>query len=181
VGDVGGFGSGGGFGGILFAPGNSATALKQIMDNAKRWAWAGKGRPKRGHLPSDAIRCTAGGVSFWAPPSFNVPEIYLAGEEGGSTGVSEGYAAVGQAGEFDFQRSVDLAGNPVFISSYTNASNFAVGAYLAGAGYGQASGGAISNTYAFFRSSNFGDPKQAQFRNLGMDVASGRLRLNCRR
>ena len=118
-------------------------------------------------IPKNALRCSSGGVSFYAPPSFSTSDIATIGSEGG---LSDAGRAVGQGGAFDFQRS-----GTIFISAYTNASNFAVGAYLGGAGYSKFAASAISNTYAFFNSSNGATAAQATYRNAGIDAANGTL------
>jgi hypothetical protein len=38
---------------------------------------------------------------------------------------------------------------------------------------------AISNTYAFFKSSNGATAQQAQFRNLGFSLAAGKASYSC--
>jgi hypothetical protein len=82
--------------------------------------------------------------------------------------------AVGHFGTFDFQRTRTPSGGTVFTSAYTNAANFAVGVYLAGAGFGQSTAGLISDTYALVNSKNFGDPNQETFRNAGIAAANGK-------
>jgi hypothetical protein len=65
-----------------------------------------------------------------------------------------------------------------FNYGYTPVANIAVGAYLQGAGYAWA-GSAISNTYAAFNSANGATAQQAQFRNLGIALASGKATYTC--
>jgi len=82
------------------------------------------------------------------------------------------FAAVGPYGRFDYQRSVDRAGNTTFYKDYTPVANFNVGAYLYGVGAWKSGASAISNTWAFFGSSNAGSKEQTEFRNLGYDTAA---------
>jgi hypothetical protein len=62
---------------------------------------------------------------------------------------------VGRSGRFDFQREGDT-----FVHPYTDASNYAVGAYLAGAGYTLNETNLIANTLAHTMSSNAGSQAQ---------------------
>jgi hypothetical protein len=85
------------------------------------------------------------------------------------------------SGTFDFQRVQDSAGNTTFYSGYTNASNFAVGAYLNGAGLSQAGATEIPAIFAFFESSNAGDPNQALYQNAGYQAAASGGQVACNR
>jgi RHS repeat-associated protein len=115
--------------------------------------------------------CSVGDNSFYAPLSFDIAKIEAAGQANGLNPFALN-ANVGQYGTFDFQRSRDSAGNTTFYSGFTNVSNFSVGVYLQSAGYSQWAGSAIANGFALLRSSNFGDPNQALYRNLGFDTAA---------
>lgn len=90
-------------------------------------------------------------------------------------------AAVGQGGTFDVQRSSNSAGDTMFYSGYSNAANFAVGAYLYGTGLPQVAGSIIANTFALLKSSNFGDPNQALYRNAGYQAAASGGQVTCSR
>jgi hypothetical protein len=87
-------------------------------------------------------------------------------------------AAVGQGGYYDYQR-LQVGSNTVFFTGYTPVANIAVGAYLRGAGVPRLAGSLVSNTYAYLFSSNGATGQQAQFRNLGYDLASGKATYSC--
>ena len=127
-------------------------------------------------LPPNALVCSTNiGVNFNAPPGFSVSNIAANGQTNGLWGAG---AAVGQGGYYDFQRS-QVGSTTQFFPGYTPVANIAVGAYLQGAGVPQWIGSAISNTYAFFKSSNGATAQQAQFRNLGFSLASGKATYSC--
>ncbi|MGH7838946.1 MAG: hypothetical protein ACREQC_14135, partial [Candidatus Binataceae bacterium] len=63
-----------------------------------------------------------------------------------------GRAALQQFGTYDFQR--DKATNN-FFEQYVPAANYAIGVYVAGAGYGLAETHVIAQRYALFNSSNW--------------------------
>ena len=75
---------------------------------------------------------------------------------------------VGHLGKFDFQRDYK---EKTFIAQYTNSANFAVGVYLAGAGYSLESAIGIAGRFANMFSSNAGDPNQVKFWILGWKAA----------
>lgn len=131
--------------------------------------------PKNGFqkqfFPPNAKVCFGNGTPLYAPPSFNLSKIVAAGKTGGWNPFAAN-AAVGHYGAFDFQRSNGSAGNTTFYSGYTPVSNFALGAYLYGAGIPKEVASLIANTFAFFKSSNAGDPEQATYRNMGYDMAA---------
>ena len=130
-------------------------------------------------IPKNALTCTSSGMSFYAPPSFNPQEIQNDGAaEGPINGLRDAGRAVGQNGAFDFQRMRGASGETVFFSAYTNVSNFAVGLYLAGAGYGKFGASLISNGYAAVKSSNYGNAGQGAFRDAGINAAHG-ARVSC--
>jgi RHS repeat-associated protein len=120
------------------------------------------------YLPANAQKCSAM-LQFYAPPNFNLQAIVNAGRSNGLRGAG---AAVGQYGTFDFQRARDSAGNTLFYSGYTPVANVAVGAYLQGAGVSRDAASLISNTYAFFNSSNGATAEQEEYRTLGWDLAN---------
>lgn len=90
-----------------------------------------------------------------APPHANYREVYAAGKKISDQPVSQQFlsarAALAQFGTYDFQR--DKATNTHF-SAYVNAANYAVGVYMAGAGYGPWETLEIAQAYALLNSSN---------------------------
>jgi hypothetical protein len=127
-------------------------------------------------FPANAVPCsTSTGANFMAPPGFSVSNIAA---NGATNGLSGAGGAVGQFGYYDYQRYATGSGNFNFYYGYTPVANISVGAYLQGAGYAWASS-AISNTYAAFNSSNGATAQQAQFRNLGIALASGKATYTC--
>ncbi len=130
-------------------------------------------------LPGDALSCDGMGRQFYAPPQFDLGLVQAAGRAGGMFNGSAMRAAVGQFGRFDYQRS-GTPSNFNFFADYTPVSNVAVGAYLQGAGYSESWASLVSNTYAAFKSSNAGDPRQTIFRNLGFELAAGKGSYSCK-
>ena len=127
-------------------------------------------------LPANHLNCTTStGASFPAPPGFSVSNIAA---NGAANGLSGAGAAVGQGGYFDFQR-FQVGSVTQFFSGYTPVANVAVGAYVQGTGAPQWVASLISNTYAFFNSSNGATGQQAQFRNLGFSLAAGKGTYSC--
>jgi hypothetical protein len=101
-------------------------------------------------VPKDAVTVKAGdGTSFLAPPDANFPEIYAAAKANGKNSDAT-KAAIGQFGTYDFQRK---DGN--FYTAYIDASNYAVGVYMAGAGYGYTTMLVYGAIYAMTHSSNW--------------------------
>jgi hypothetical protein len=126
--------------------------------------------------PANAVPCsTSTGVNFLAPPGFSVSNIAANGATNGWSGKE---AAVGQFGYYDYQRYVTGSNTFNFYYRYTPVANIAVGAYLQGAGYAWAAG-AISDAYAWTHSANGATAQQAQFRNLGISLASGKATYTC--
>lgn len=111
-----------------------------------------------------------------APPHADYREIYGAGQA-----IAEfppwkqyGYvrAAIGQEGRYDFQRDV---ANQNFYQAYTPAANYAVGFYMAGAGYTLDTTLALAKLYALRNSSNYGTQDQLGWIKRGWrDAKSGR-------
>jgi hypothetical protein len=124
--------------------------------------------------------CHSGQVNFLAPASFDFSAVVAAGNAGGVSPFAAN-AAVGQGGTFDYQRSSNSAGDTVFYSGYTNVSNFGVGGYLYGAGFTQLGASTVANAFAFFKSSNAGDPNQAVYRNGGYQAAASGGQISCSR
>ncbi len=136
-------------------------------------------------VPEDAKQYSIGGVDFYAPPFANFVEVFNKGKSISSPeylkspsdplGLTFAVAHfnemdndVGHLGRFDFQRNYN---DKAFISQYTNSANFAVGVYLAGAGYSLESALAIAGGFAKMFSSNAGDPNQVKFWTLGWEAA----------
>ena len=85
-----------------------------------------------------------------APPSANFQEVNSAGAR--TWNPIEIDAALGHCGRFDFQRD---AKNNTFYHPYRNASNYAVGVFMAGAGYPRGTTSFISESFASRFSSNY--------------------------
>ncbi|HEV2365421.1 MAG TPA: RHS repeat-associated core domain-containing protein [Caulobacteraceae bacterium] len=128
--------------------------------------------------PLGAIKCSAYGMTFLAPPGFNVGNIAAAGRAGGWSFAAMN-AAVGQYGRFDFQRSRDSSGNTTYYPAYQFASNVAVGAYLNGTGIPEILSNAIEDIFASLKSSNAGSGDQIMGQEIGWDVAAGNASLSC--
>jgi hypothetical protein len=95
-----------------------------------------------------------------APPRANFQDVYAAGERIANwplmQQIDQARTALQQFGTYDFQR--DKATNTWF-SEYVHAANYAVGVYMAGAGYGLYESLALAEAYAVFNSSNAFDDK----------------------
>jgi uncharacterized protein RhaS with RHS repeats len=124
-------------------------------------------------IPRNACSChTSSGSPFLAPPDANFTKVVAAGQAGGLNPFSMN-AAVGHFGAYDFQRNYL---NNEFTGAYTDASNYAVGVYLQGAGYSLEQALAIAQFFAQSMSSNAGDPRQQGFWLEGWNDANlGRL------
>lgn len=85
----------------------------------------------------------------------NFQEVYAAGERIAKLPPLQQYnpaeAALGHFGAYDYQR--DKATN-TFFKAYINACNYAIGVYLAGAGYGWGDSLVFALTYALGNSKN---------------------------
>jgi hypothetical protein len=81
-------------------------------------------------------------------------------------------AALHQGGAYDFQRDpIRQETQP----AYANASNYAVGVYLAGAGYPLWAAQKMAEAYAFFNSNNYGSKNQTDWLEQGWrDATAGR-------
>jgi hypothetical protein len=90
-----------------------------------------------------------------APLRTNFQEVYAAGERIANwplmQQIDAARTALQQFGTYNFQR--DKATNTWF-SEYVHAANYAVGVYMAGAGYGLYQSLAFAQAYAVFNSSN---------------------------
>lgn len=81
-------------------------------------------------------------------------------------------AALKQGGTYDFQRNVI---RQEAYPAYAHASNYAVGVYMAGAGYSLWWTLHLAETYALFHSSNYGDKEQKEWTTRGwQDATAGR-------
>jgi hypothetical protein len=115
--------------------------------------------------PKDAVEFKSGdGVAFLAPPRANFAEVFAAGRLKGLAGAG---AEIGHFGAFDFQRD---GGN--FYPAYSDASNYAVGVYMAGAGYSRLETIATAGTFAHTMSSNAGSSSQSQWWERGWNDAA---------
>jgi hypothetical protein len=81
-------------------------------------------------------------------------------------------ATLSQGGAYDFQRD---AVRQEFHPAYANASNYAVGVYMAGAGYSRLETLTIAETYALFNSTNFNSQNQKAWIAQGWDDATAGL------
>jgi hypothetical protein len=90
-----------------------------------------------------------------APPQANFQEVYAAGKQISDLTPLQQFGpariALHQFGTYDFQR--DEATNN-FFDAYIHASNYAIGVYMAGAGYGLSNTLIIARGYALLFSSN---------------------------
>jgi hypothetical protein len=107
-----------------------------------------------------------------APPRANFQEVYAAGKQISDKPPWQQFfpakAALEQFGTYDFQR--DKATNTSF-SKYAHAANYAVGVYMAGAGYGKWESVKIAQTYGYFRSSIRYDPEGREWTEKGWEDA----------
>jgi hypothetical protein len=94
--------------------------------------------------------------SLMAPPSADFRAVYAAGQAIGSLPPFQQYphagADIGQGGTYDFQRDVP---NLKFYHAYTNSANYAVGVYMAGAGYALSVTLLLAKYYAWEHSANY--------------------------
>jgi hypothetical protein len=96
-----------------------------------------------------------------APPRANFREVYAAGRAIASLPYSEQYrrahVAIAQEGTYDFQRDV---AEQKFFDAYVHASNYAVGVYMAGAGYSLEATRTLAKLYALRNSKNYDSQDQ---------------------
>ena len=117
-------------------------------------------------LPDDAVSYSAGdGSRFYAPPNADFPAMYADAQAHWINPVAA-FLAVGHFGRYDFQRQGD-----VFHSAYTDASNYAVGGYMAGAGYSNHETMTIAGSFARLYSSNAGSERQSAWWTRGWNDA----------
>lgn len=109
-------------------------------------------------MPADAVPHLApDGETFFAPPGADFRKIYEAGKAS-SLSPDAALRAIGEVGKFDFQRREN---QKLFIKNYTDASNFAVGVYMRGAGFSLEQTKFIAGLFAHTMSSNAGAPRQS--------------------
>ena len=158
-------GLGGGLSRYAYVGGNPLSGIDQFgLRDITKWF--------RG-TPGDAITYRASdGSSFAAPPSADWSAIYVTGQLNGLSGAN---SYIGRWGSFDFQRD-----GSTFIGAYSDASNYAVGVYMSGAGYSMTQTDIIAGTFALLAmSSNAGDPKQSQWWHNGWTAAETGLPNMC--
>ncbi len=127
-------------------------------------------------VPPGSVSYTApNGQQFYAPPSADWCDEFDAGENNGEWNIPGINSAIGQGGTYDYQRS---GGN--FYPAYTNAANYGVGVYMAGAGFSQGEMNALGSLYSFLKSSNANSPNQSAWWQQGYQAAtSGDLDCDC--
>src|ERR1700688_1317056 len=99
---------------------------------------------------NDAVSYTTSDrTQFYAPPDADFRKVYATGQANGKDSEAVN-SAIGQFGPYDFQRR-----NGYFYHAYTDASNYAVGVYMAGAGYSYLETLAAGTYYSLRHSSNW--------------------------
>jgi hypothetical protein len=169
-------------GGQWIAADASPSTVNEVKPGTRFAAY----KPVRG-LPDDAVVVMPpdgkpiedGGSktkNLMAPSRADYRQVYAAGHAIASLSLLSQVpairAAVAQGGLYDFQR------DPIkgfFYDAYTNASNYAVGVFMAGAGHSLAATKAAAETYALFYSSNYGSGKAMHWIEQGWrDATAGR-------
>jgi hypothetical protein len=101
-------------------------------------------------VPYDAVSLTTSdGTQFYAPPDTDFRNVYAAGRANGRD-LEAVSSAVGTAGTYDFQRK-----DGYFYSAYQDASNYAVGVYMADAGYSYSDTIVMGIAYSMKNASNW--------------------------
>ena len=110
------------------------------------------------------------GQIFLAPARANFDDVYTGGETNGTLGIND---AVGHFGTFDFQRNEGKGKCPTntFYPAYTDASNYAVGVYMNGAGYSLDMTLFIAGTFASLFCRMLCTPPQRQWWTNGWNAA----------
>jgi hypothetical protein len=128
----------------------------------------------RGVPPNSRTFKTLNGTTFVAPGSADFKAVYYSGQASGLTPWSM-YADIWHYGIYDFQRNMGQGyktnGN-TFYDAYIDASNYAVGVYLNGAGQSLQNSLRIAATAAKLMSSNAGSPRQALWTCHGWQAAN---------
>jgi hypothetical protein len=137
-------------------------------------------RDAKAVIPSDGVPISGGDPAtlLIVPPSADYRQIYQAGQAILEFPPWKQYdyvrAAIGQEGTYDFQRDV---ANQKFYQAYTPAANYAVGVYMAGAGYTLDTTLELAKLYALRNSRNYGTEDQLEWIKRGWhDAKSGRWR-----
>jgi hypothetical protein len=126
--------------------------------------------------PNAGVYGTQAGDVFLAPNQTDWSVVYAAGQANWGLDVFAGNAAIGQFGTFDFQR--DAASNS-FFTEYVNASNYAVGVYMNGAGWPLEATQILGQSFALVMSSNAGSASQLYWWTQGwQDAQSGNFASN---
>lgn len=126
--------------------------------------------------PPGAVKATTpSGDAFWVPKDSNFNDVYQAGQSIQNKPLSDQLTAIGNnighGGTFDFQRQ-----GGAFNGNYTDASNFAVGVYMNGAGYSWPETKALGDIYAYTHDKNGLPPGDEVMWRAGYDAAnSGKL------
>jgi hypothetical protein len=129
-------------------------------------------------IPPDGLPIRAGDppTLLIAPPHADYRLVYAAGQAIAPLPpfdqIPHIRTALRQGGTYDFQRDpIRQETQPV----YANASNYAVGVYLAGAGYSLWAARKMAQAYALFNSSNYGSKNQIDWLEQGWrDATAGR-------
>jgi hypothetical protein len=129
-------------------------------------------------IPSDGVPIGGGNppISLIAPPHADYRQVYAAGQAIAHLPFWEQspppHAAIAQGGQFDFQR--DTTALKIY-KAYIPAANYAVGVYMAGAGYTLAETLVFAKAYAFGYSSNDSAQDREEWIQRGWnDAAAGR-------
>jgi len=132
------------------------------------------------NFPDAQLFTAPDGRQFIAPRSADWCAIYKTGQKSGFNPFA-GRSAIAHSGTFDFQRM-----GKKYRPEYIDASNFAVGVYMAGASFSDpllnhALLQGAAGIYSFAFSSNKNDPKQSLWWDNGWVAArSGTLECVCR-
>jgi hypothetical protein len=125
----------------------SSTRTKSPGDTGPEKPTPGQKLKHVYEIPDDAVSYTTGdGTPFHAPPYANFQKVYAAGQANWQNPIAA-ISAIWVNGTYDFQRD-----NGYFYDAYIDASNYAVGVYMAGAGYSYK---ALMSIGTFFGRSKF--------------------------
>jgi hypothetical protein len=125
-------------------------------------------------VPPDAVHYIRGDDDeFYAPPHADFKVVYKTGVNDGLANYKAANKAIAQGSAFDYQRDIV---NKIFHSCYTDASNYAVGVYMQGAGYSKSEMLIIGLWYALNNSKNAGSLHQIHWWFKGWnDAKNGKL------
>jgi RHS repeat-associated protein len=143
--------------------------------------------------PKGSANCSYAGKTFAAPPGTNFNDVFKAGQDTMNTAIkssefggidpitlfgAEAGEDIGKFGRFDYQRN---ATTDTFIAPYTDASNFAVGVYMAGAGFSYDEVESIGKLYAKITGSTGAISKKIEYWKAGWNAAqAGGLSCICK-